>query len=340
MSIYRAKRHSLDILLDSNVWRYIVDADAVVEVKRAARKSKNRLCVPPSVLYEALVTGDVDLRQRLVCSMTEPEWLRLMPEAFEEAAEIRIEIERLRPQWIRTTADLNLFRRVRYDWKRRNGGFWDRVRNDPERERRLAIDDDVLDSARLEAISARDEARTFNPEWQRQPLTGLRGAVHAPVAGWNGKEVDWWRWNSLLSFQFALTRRHHPYNEWLNWKINLDLISFDNESLTRFWLHEAEEAKVPRQWLRSAFDFQQRFRKVNAGTPADNQLGTYLVDVDLFLSADNNMVHFAKRCRSEGPFQIAKSTLVPAGDKAVTSVLHWLQSPPESIASIPDSHVA
>ena len=63
-----------------------------------------------------------------------------------------------------------------------------------------------------------------------------------------------------------------------------------SDALTHFWLHEVDSVHMPRQWLRTALYFLQRFHRVNDGTPADNQLGTYLFDVDLMLSADKNLV--------------------------------------------------
>jgi len=37
------------ILLDTNIWRYIVDADAVVMVQKAALRSKQKIAIAPAV---------------------------------------------------------------------------------------------------------------------------------------------------------------------------------------------------------------------------------------------------------------------------------------------------
>lgn len=81
-------------LLDSNVWRHIVDADVVSKVQNAARKSPNKIAIAPAVVYEVL--GQRPL-PALVLALTLPSWKRLIPETYSEATEIKIEVTRLRP---------------------------------------------------------------------------------------------------------------------------------------------------------------------------------------------------------------------------------------------------
>lgn len=120
------------ILLDSNVWRYFVDADALPLLMNAARRSRHVVVMSPAVMYEAAKTGNVDMRSRLLSAMSLPLWKRLMPEAFSEAAEIRAEVHRVRPDWLKPRPDWTLFNRVRHDWTRARGGNWDRIRAQPQ----------------------------------------------------------------------------------------------------------------------------------------------------------------------------------------------------------------
>jgi hypothetical protein len=50
------------------------------------------------------------------------------------------------------------------------------------------------------------------------------------------------------------------------------------------------------------------------------------VDVDIFLSADKNLVRIAERCRLEAPFPVARAQLVPAAD-TVKQALETLSLP-------------
>jgi len=119
----------------------------------------------------------------------------------------------------------------------------------------------------------------------------------------------------------------HPYADWLEGEINLSMMMLQTPERTHFWLHEPDPVRMPRHWLRSAFEFQQQFHKITDGTPGDCQLGTYLVEVDLMLSADRNFVRFAERCRQEAPFLVGRSIVVPGGHLAIEAILTELAKP-------------
>lgn len=315
----------MTILLDSNVWRYIVDANATAKVLQAALKSSHRIAIAPAVVYEALRTENPAIRHALVSAMTLSHWKRLMPEAYSEAYELKVELQRLRSPWLRHPKDLTLYKRLRHDWIRSRGGFWDRVRIDADGERRR-IDGPLLELARADAQVGREEGKLMPPQWQSARLTELVASPQSPISGWMGEPVELWRLNALTSFQLAMSLDDHPYRDWLNGEVSLDVMMFQSKELTRFWLYDADTQRMQRCWLRSAFEFQQRFHKITDGTPADSQLSTYLVDVDVMLSADKNFVRFAERCRQEAPFLMGCSTLVPGGEDAVDAVIAALDA--------------
>jgi len=85
------------VLLDRNVWRYLIDLDALETVYRAAKGANGIILACPAVLYEMLRLEDAPLRQRLVKAICRSRWVRMMPEAFEESEDFRAEIGRLHP---------------------------------------------------------------------------------------------------------------------------------------------------------------------------------------------------------------------------------------------------
>jgi hypothetical protein len=156
------------ILLDSNVWRYFIDADELPQLLAAVRKSRHIVVMSPAVMYEAAKTGDAAMRKKLLSAMSLPLWKRLMPEAFHEAAEIRAEVHRVRPEWLKPRPNWALFNRVRYDWMRAKGGTWDRVRAQPEVLKACEPGIDKL--ARERAYERRRESK-LSPKWHTLPLT-------------------------------------------------------------------------------------------------------------------------------------------------------------------------
>jgi hypothetical protein len=322
------------ILLDTNVWRYIVDYGALGVVHQAARRSRHDIVIAPSVVYEALRTRDEVLRKSLVCAMTLPYWKRLMPEAFSEAQEIKSEVERLRPEWLNWAREISLYQRLRHDWTRSRGGFWDRARSDTLRESQRIDTLGLLDIARNSSRQAREIGKNMPAGWRTRPFSDIKASLPEPAPGWNGEPFEWWRAEARENFKLAMTRIGHPYAEWLNGEINLAMMTLHASDLTHFWLHETEATRMPRHWLRSAFEFQQQFHKVNDGTPCDTQLGTYLVDVDLMLSADKNFVKFAERCRREAPFPMGRSSLIPGGSHAVEVLLEELRNKENTVGRL------
>ncbi|WP_322886030.1 hypothetical protein U8C32_29400 (plasmid) [Sinorhizobium medicae] len=80
------------VLLDSNLWRYIVDVGLQGRLLQAARHGSVVVQIAPAIVYEALRLRDVPLRNRLVALMTNRSFHRLMPEAYSETMEILDEI--------------------------------------------------------------------------------------------------------------------------------------------------------------------------------------------------------------------------------------------------------
>ena len=305
------------VLLDTNVWNYIVNADALESIRQATRKSRHQILVAPSVLYEAARTGDPQLRSALLSAICLPDWKRMMPEAYSEAEELKLEIRRLRPSWIKRKPNLTIFKRVRYDWRRARGGAWDRVVGEEQL---------IRDSGAATLARARDLARERRKDamewldsqkWQDLPLNDHRVAW----PGWTGEPVEPWRVAGLSAFLDSLNTRGHPIFDWIGGEIDFASILAQPSSLENFWLREVERGRMPRCWVRWATETLQQHHKVSDGTPCDAQLGTYLIDADRFLSADKVFVNIANRCRAESPVDMALAELIPGGEAAVRAVL-------------------
>lgn len=155
------RKRSTRILLDSNIWRYFVDAGAIPALGNAARKSRHTVVIAPATLYEAAYTSETSVRNALLAAMTKPWWKRLMPEAYSEAEEFKTEARRLRSDWLRAHPDLALFKRVRYDWLRAKGGLWDRILDDAKLLQKYEEDSGDRRRARDQAYQMRDEAMSW-----------------------------------------------------------------------------------------------------------------------------------------------------------------------------------
>lgn len=68
----------------------------------------------------------------------------------------------------------------------------------------------------------------------------------------------------------------------------------------------------------------QATRTYSTGTPGDNQLATYLVDVDTFVTTDKVFTDLVAAMRDHCPAPIATVQRAPAGHETLPFVLEWM----------------
>jgi len=315
------------MLLDTNVWRYVVDDRSGGVLAKLARTGSFDVQIAPAVLYETLRMKDTPLREGLVRLMTNSRFHRLMPEAYSESMEILREVERTRPDWLRETPDLEFFNRGRNDWTRKTQGFWVRCARSAESEADFLRrgEGQLIEAAREQAQSARKEM--MQSEWKRNPPMDktMAGFSH-PVPGWRGDMVEAWRWESLFGLTFALHQPGNPYRAWIAPFVDIEGGMLSNEAWVEFWLYLADKRNVPRQWMRWAHSFAQRFRKVTPGSPADTQLVTYFLETDLVITGDKALLDILEECRPYAPCPLPSGKLIPADARGVAELFRLLRT--------------
>jgi hypothetical protein len=319
------------VLLDTNVWRYVVDCASEGDLLRLARNGSNEIQIAPAVLYETLRLKDIPLRNRIIHLMTNKCFRRLMPEAYSESMEILVEVKRVRPDWLRPSPDLLSFERQRKDWARRTGGFWVRCNRSPDKEARLLgrIEPEMLGSARMQAQNSRKEMMDLGLK-QSFRLDQALGSFDRPTLGWRGDMVEFWRLDGLTAMSHSLARPDGAYFDWLSPFVDLNGWLLNSSDWNDFWLYRVEKSALPRQWLRWAHSWSQRFRKVTAGTPGDTQLFTYFLETDLVITADKALVGILEECRPYAPCLLPSGEVIRAGASGVGDLLKLLESPPRA----------
>jgi hypothetical protein len=305
-------------LLDTNIWRYVVDNNAQGDLLRLARKGSYKVQIAPGVLYETLRLKDVSLRAALVRLMTNSRFHRLMPEAYSESMEIPREIERARPDWLRDEPDLPFFNRLQEDWSRTMGGFWVRCERSLESEARFLgqSESEMIEGAKIEVQLARKEM--MDTGWKRNPpMDKTLAGFKFPVPGWRGDMVEAWRIDSLVSMTYGLAHRRDACRDWIAPFVVLDDGLLRSAAWGEFWLYLADKNAMPRQWLRWAHSFAQRFRKVTPGSPGDTQFATYFIETDVVITADKALIEILEECRPYAPCRLPEGRVVPGGSRGV-----------------------
>jgi len=315
------------VLLDTNIWRYVVDNESQGRLLRLARDGSYDVQIAPGVLYETLRLKDASLRATLVRLMTNSRFRRLMPEAYSESIEILREIERTHPDWLRDAPDLRFFNRLKKDWTRRTGGFWVRCERSPQSEALFIgqLEGELIEGAKAQAQVARKEMVDMG--WKRNPpMDKTLAGFNFPVPGWRGDMVEAWRIDSLVGMTYALARQGHAYRDWIAPFVELDDGLLRSAAWGEFWLYLTDKSALQRQWMRWAHSFAQRFRRVTRGAPGDTQLSTYFVETDVVITADKALIEILEECRPYAPCHLPDGKLLPAGAPGVAGLLQLLET--------------
>ncbi|WP_159080521.1 hypothetical protein [Nocardia suismassiliense] len=314
------------IMLDTNLWSSIGDDCASSDFDALVRSRSLQVMVAPSTLMEVARHPVPQVRQRIISALARYPRGRLSTEAEVESAEVVAEIRRLRPQWMRTMPDTAKAASLHTFWTRR---IWRAAVQDAQRiHDHEAAQKPIFDAA--VALQKKNRSLLLQGNLSMRPLTALLASGSAEVAarcaqGWNGDPIEAWRLDSRMVFWQQLvevvsrapfTAEDTTFADWVGAYVDLAAVRSDPIDFTRFWFEEVALAAVPRQWIRWAVDTVQTDRKVTGGNPADQQHSSYLLDCDVFLSADAAFVAVLQAVREDAPFSLAEPRLV-RGDRTI-----------------------
>lgn len=324
------------MLLDTNVWRYVADARREDALIRFAKDGRWHVQIAPAVVFETLRFNDVALMRTIVGVQTKPQFHRLMPEAFSEAQEILTAIRSLRPGWLRDVPHLETVAALRDEWSRK--GFWRRCQRSPSGEAAWLRDREgnLAEAAHADVKARREEM--LKGGWKHRPsMDKVLAMPISPIPGWKGDWVEAWRVERLEEITRSLTERGNPRRDWLGPYLPLEGELLFSKGWNEFWLYEAQSTDLPRQWLRWAHKFQQRFRKVSPGSSGDTQLFSYLLETDLVVSADKGLIDILDECRPYAPRSMPAAKLIHSGLPGVKELLELLVAEPTLAAPIRSS---
>jgi hypothetical protein len=306
------------VLLDTNVWRYLVDTGYHDHLYKITRQFGVTIVVAPMVVIETLRMNDSALRKKIVSAQSSDCWDRLMPDAYLQSEDVKRVMLRLHPEWALKNKNITQYNKLRYDWLRTKGGFWEKVKTNTDAVARQYhfLDASTLSLVRQQSRDVRSSVlESGEGILNNKPLNQVMGSW-TTLKG-EKVELDGWRvyaegtWENLLAYNNSL-------RQWLECEIDINLLlTYYAFEFVKFWESEVQVEEVPREWLRAALYMLQSERKVTDGNPTDSAIAVHLVDADVFVSADKAFVTMANQIRSEAKFKTAHGFLVGSGKKGM-----------------------
>ncbi len=304
----------LRVILDTNVWAYIADADESDALEQLEERLAVRIVVPPSLLLEALRTPDAEIRHRIVHAMTRRGAERVHPstEARQQVDEFVAEIRRLRPRWMRPfahTADIAGFEKF---WTKR---IWQEAARDPDRSAAAygstPMNAEVQEWLDVQVENKQAFARTGRPVLEIEPTVTLADQASDARLGWEGDRLPFWRvhaswrWWIVVSGSGPRPSSHQTFRDWLDPWVLRDVMKRDREGWNRLWFYELESSRMARTWITEILPWAQLMAKVGGGNPRDVQHAAYLFAADVFLTADRRLVNALELVRAWAPAPFA-----------------------------------
>ena len=314
------EQHRRRILFDTNVWANIAENNQVERVRGAAREHGVHVIACPAVVYEILRSTDPILRKRDLLAVTQRAWIRPMSEIYQQAEQLRQQIERRHPEWLEPNPDLRQWHHLYWDWKGDHkpsrglaGGFWWRARHRPQFQTQIL---EIAESGRMD--EARESYKAARPASGDNPFeqTVLADSVtrfEIPTPGWKGDTFASWRMEGLAQWWHGLFNEpERPvHREWLGPFLDLDKLRMDRAGWVRLWVYELEASDVPLEWLSWAFMIVSSKRRFTSGTPGDCQIGLYLADCEEFATCDKAFSAIVRKVAAEAPCPLAEPVLLP-----------------------------
>lgn len=312
------------LLIDTNVWMYLAESVRPSALRDEARRHKVTIVAAPAVLYEVLRMPETQrvVRDQALAMIAADWWSRPMPEAYDESMELLGEVRRLRPMWLSQNPVLEQFNQLRADWSTSSRGTWWRARYQADKMAVWigGVDDPLLKRGEQDYKIARSLFR----EQKVQQLPPDAGSMTNLAPGTPRHGIETWRTHSEFVARGAFARRS-TYLDWLSPWLDVSAVGSSLHSWERFWYHDVQAANMPRWWLRETMRLHQSTRKVNAGSPVDNQIASYVFGSDGLLTADKTFAQLVNVVGQVAPRPAARAYVVPAGPSCFPAVVELLE---------------
>jgi hypothetical protein len=317
------------VAFDTNVWSLVAENGEAQAVSAGVTARGWRVVLPPAALLEAARTRDRDMRSRLLKAMLDARHERLGTEAMGETQEFVTQSRLFRPEWVRRREDRTLARRWEAFWTRR---IWQKARYNPEWLAEFAWRQ-AESSGAAPAVAAqrfnREQLIDGDIRLSRDDLWAVIPDDETAAGMSAGDRVEKWReqnarvfWTQLrLPANYGQGSTATTYSDWIAPHLDLAQVRSDPASFNRFWYRDVSADQMPRNWIRSTVETLQWKYRVRESNPFDEQQAAYLVDCDVYVTADRVFALVLQELARNAPVALAQVVQVPRVARSALSAI-------------------
>src|ERR1017187_2377110 len=274
------------LYFDTNIYRFIRATGDTAAVVRALTEHDCMLTASSGNLFETYaIQSHDDRKQELKVIVALADEYEHHPVSWLHALELRREIKRLRPKWLRVIVNNRAIRDIR-DFLQAHRAEWE------EAQEGIMPDPDSYAVYRRDYEGGVQRGRNFQKNLRRElPNPELRVTLTTPAV--TALPVDmtnpevYWRVESLQSWYNAI-EHHSPasrdYDDWLGPYLRPGC--FRDPTYHSCWLTEVRNEALPLNRLTGLVSFYQLQQKITHGNAEDRLHATHWFASDLFITAD------------------------------------------------------
>ena len=171
------------------------------------------------------------------------------------------------------------------------------------------------------AMLASNRGVASRPLFVARPTLGPRQLLEM----WPGPPgLEVWRYEGWTFFWAALVEILTPTRQngttrsiadWLEGFVDAQAILENESSWAEFWFSQVQATELPHHWLGVTAQRYQVDAQVTKSSPFDAQHSSYLVDADLFLTADRRYVKTLQDMARDAPFPVARPVRLSGNDR-------------------------
>jgi hypothetical protein len=277
------------LYFDSNIYSLIARQGSLPEVKRLLKVRDLAVLGSLFNLFEAFRIEDPDERAVRVTTISKlARTHEREPQTYLQAMELLNEIRRNRERWLNRSPDL----RPSKFYLKAARNHWPAIAADPYYLPENA--DYYRWSSRLGTkLKKENQGELRSAQIRGGFLTAEGGRVSLPAYPGFQQYLDampfldgWWRARSAGIWYGAL--EGYPFSadmrDWLDPHVVFKAVDYDE--WLEFWIRGVDPKRMIRGWLSFLTDYYQTHHKITSGNATDIGHAGYLLDVDLFLTAD------------------------------------------------------